>query len=77
MAFSMSATLNFLPLSSSRICLAMAICVSLLILVGQGITAARLTASGKGESDPIAGNDSAADRQQNRRVDVIIANPAP
>jgi flagellar motor protein MotB len=30
---------------------------------------------GKGESDPVAGNDSAAGRQQNRRVEVIISNP--
>jgi outer membrane protein OmpA-like peptidoglycan-associated protein len=44
-------------------------------LVGQGIGAERLTAVGKGESDPVAGNDSASGRQQNRRVAVIIENP--
>jgi outer membrane protein OmpA-like peptidoglycan-associated protein len=44
-------------------------------LVGQGIGAERLTAVGKGESDPVAGNDSATGRQQNRRVAVIIENP--
>lgn len=44
-------------------------------LVGQGIGASRLSASGKGENDPLAGNDSAAGRQQNRRVEVIISNP--
>jgi outer membrane protein OmpA-like peptidoglycan-associated protein len=44
-------------------------------LVGQGIGAERLTAVGKGESDPVAGNDSATGRQQNRRVAVIIQNP--
>jgi outer membrane protein OmpA-like peptidoglycan-associated protein len=44
-------------------------------LTGQGIDAARLSASGKGESDPVAGNDSAAGRQQNRRVEVIISAP--
>ena len=44
-------------------------------LTGQGIGAARLTTAGKGESNPIAGNDSAAGRQQNRRVEVIISNP--
>ena len=38
----------------------------------QGIEAARLDAVGKGEADPVAGNDSAAGRQQNRRVEVII-----
>ena len=44
-------------------------------LTGQGIGASRLTTAGKGKSDPIAGNDSAAGRQQNRRVEVIISNP--
>ena len=46
-------------------------------LAGQGIDAIRISASGKGESDPVSGNDSAAGRQQNRRVEVIISNPAP
>ncbi len=44
-------------------------------LVGQGIAASRITTSGKGESMPIAGNDSASGRQQNRRVEVIITDP--
>jgi outer membrane protein OmpA-like peptidoglycan-associated protein len=44
-------------------------------LVGQGIGSARLVAAGKGESAPVADNDSAAGRQQNRRVEVIINNP--
>ncbi len=44
-------------------------------LVGQGIGAVRLVASGKGEYGPVAGNDSAAGRQQNRRVEVIINTP--
>jgi flagellar motor protein MotB len=35
----------------------------------------RLTASGKGLSNPVAGNDSEGGRQQNRRVEVIIATP--
>ena len=41
----------------------------------QGIDSGRLTASGKGESGPVASNDSASGRQQNRRVEVIISNP--
>jgi hypothetical protein len=45
-------------------------------LAGQGIGSIRLSASGKGQSDPVAGNDSAAGRQQNRRVEVIISNPS-
>ncbi|HXE06709.1 MAG TPA: OmpA family protein [Acidobacteriaceae bacterium] len=44
-------------------------------LVGQGIGTMRLVASGKGESEPVAGNESAAGRQQNRRVEVVINNP--
>jgi outer membrane protein OmpA-like peptidoglycan-associated protein len=44
-------------------------------LAAQGIGSIRLSASGKGESDPVASNDSAAGRQQNRRVEVIISNP--
>ena len=45
-------------------------------LVRQGIDAARVTAMGVGESAPVAGNESATGRQQNRRVEVIISNPA-
>ena len=44
-------------------------------LLEQGIGAIRLTSLGKGESDPVAGNESADGRQQNRRVEVIISNP--
>ncbi len=43
-------------------------------LVSQGISGARLTASGKGKSDPIGDNTSSTGRQQNRRVEVVIAN---
>jgi outer membrane protein OmpA-like peptidoglycan-associated protein len=43
-------------------------------LVGQGVGPMRLTAVGKGETDAVAGNDSAEGRQQNRRVEVIISN---
>jgi outer membrane protein OmpA-like peptidoglycan-associated protein len=45
-------------------------------LAGQGIGSIRLSASGKGKSDPVADNDSASGRQQNRRVEVVISNPA-
>ncbi len=43
-------------------------------LLGQGIEAARVTATGKGERSPIASNDNAGGRQQNRRVEIIISN---
>jgi outer membrane protein OmpA-like peptidoglycan-associated protein len=44
-------------------------------LAAQGIDSTRLWASGMGQSDPVAGDDSGAGRQQNRRVEVIISNP--
>lgn len=44
-------------------------------LIGQGVSAARVNTYGKGESSPVSSNDSAAGRQLNRRVEVIIANP--
>lgn len=42
-------------------------------LVGQGVGSDRLTSTGRGESAPVADNDSAAGRQQNRRVEVVIS----
>jgi outer membrane protein OmpA-like peptidoglycan-associated protein len=44
-------------------------------LVRAGIESGRLSASGMGKNDPVASNDSAIGRQQNRRVAVIINNP--
>lgn len=43
-------------------------------LVGHGVGPNRLDASGLGEGSPVASNDSATGRQQNRRVEVIISN---
>jgi len=42
-------------------------------LVARGVPAARITTSGLGESAPIATNDTAAGRQQNRRVELVIS----
>jgi outer membrane protein OmpA-like peptidoglycan-associated protein len=42
-------------------------------LVGQGVGSARLSSSGRGESAPVGDNESAAGRQQNRRVEVVIS----
>ena len=42
-------------------------------LISHGVPAARIAASGRGESEPIAPNDSDADRQKNRRVEVAIS----
>ena len=41
-------------------------------LVSKGVPANRITASGKGKSDPVADNRTAAGRPKNRRVDVEI-----
>jgi len=43
-------------------------------LLNQGVRSERLVASGKGESSPVAGNDTGDGRQQNRRVEVVISN---
>ena len=45
-------------------------------LAEQGVGAANITAVGMGKSDPVASNDSAAGRQQNRRVDLVVSGEA-
>jgi OmpA-OmpF porin, OOP family len=45
------------------------------ILLLQGVDPTRIVARGYGEEYPVASNDSAAGRQQNRRVEVVIAEP--
>lgn len=45
-------------------------------LVGRGIPADRITMSGLGEKAPVATNDTAAGRQQNRRVELVITQQA-
>jgi len=45
-------------------------------LVTQGVAVGRITTMGAGKGSPVASNDTAAGRQQNRRVEVIISNPA-
>lgn len=41
-------------------------------LASQGIRSTRLQASGRGESEPIADNDTEANMQKNRRVEIAI-----
>ncbi|MCH8960932.1 MAG: OmpA family protein [Bacteroidetes bacterium] len=41
-------------------------------LVTQGVPRDRMTILGKGETEPVASNDTDAGRQQNRRVEVAI-----
>jgi outer membrane protein OmpA-like peptidoglycan-associated protein len=43
-------------------------------LVSAGVAADRITATGLGETNPVATNKTAAGRQQNRRVELIITN---
>jgi len=45
-------------------------------LVGKGVETARLSSAGRGENAPVADNASAAGRQQNRRVEVVISQAA-
>jgi outer membrane protein OmpA-like peptidoglycan-associated protein len=44
-------------------------------LVAKGIPAERVVTVGKGEGQPVASNDNAGGRQQNRRVEIIVSNP--
>jgi outer membrane protein OmpA-like peptidoglycan-associated protein len=41
-------------------------------LVSRGVSRARLRSAGRGETEPVASNDTDAGRQQNRRVEVAI-----
>jgi outer membrane protein OmpA-like peptidoglycan-associated protein len=41
-------------------------------LVGRGVSRARLRGAGRGETEPVAANDTDAGRQKNRRVEVAI-----
>ena len=42
------------------------------ILVGSGVNANRITASGRGEFDPISPNEDAENRKRNRRTEIIL-----
>jgi outer membrane protein OmpA-like peptidoglycan-associated protein len=44
-------------------------------LESRGIPSERLQAVGRGKSAPVAGNDTSAGRQQNRRVELIFSDP--
>lgn len=46
------------------------------MLIAQGVNPARLSAYGYGSTRPTASNETAAGRQQNRRVEIVIAGPA-
>src|ERR1700731_4925527 len=42
-------------------------------LSGQGVNGSTITTQGFGPSQPIASNDTAAGRQQNRRVELVVS----
>jgi outer membrane protein OmpA-like peptidoglycan-associated protein len=44
-------------------------------LVRQGVDPSRIRTTGMGESVPVASNEDAGGRQQNRRVEIIVTNP--
>lgn len=44
-------------------------------LVGKGVDETRITTEGKGESQPLVGNDTESGRAMNRRVEFIIQKP--
>lgn len=44
-------------------------------LIDNGIAVGRVLARGYGKAYPVAGNDTAVGRQQNRRVDIVILHP--
>ena len=46
-------------------------------LVGQGVAAEKIETLGRGESQPIADNDTEEGRAKNRRVDVEVFEAKP
>lgn len=42
-------------------------------LASQGVPADSMTSTGMGKADPVASNDTASGRQQNRRVDMVVS----
>ncbi|WP_052668980.1 OmpA family protein [Nitriliruptor alkaliphilus] len=46
-------------------------------LTDAGVDASRFTVEGRGESDPVAPNDSDANKQRNRRVEILVVGVAP
>ncbi len=45
-------------------------------LVARGLSPVRLSVAGRGSRDPVAGNDSESGRASNRRVELLIGEPA-
>jgi outer membrane protein OmpA-like peptidoglycan-associated protein len=45
-------------------------------LVARGMPAPRIAVAGRGSREPVAGNDDEADRARNRRVEILVGDPA-
>lgn len=46
-------------------------------VVARGVQSSRIAIDGRGSREPIASNDTAANRAKNRRVEIFVAEPAP
>jgi outer membrane protein OmpA-like peptidoglycan-associated protein len=46
-------------------------------LIGRGVASQRIGTEGRGSREPVASNDTAQGRSQNRRVEIYVAEPAP
>ncbi len=46
------------------------------VLASDGVNSQRLTAAGRAYLDPVAGNDTAAGRSRNRRVQIVLPRQA-
>jgi len=47
------------------------------VLIRNGVDPSRITTRGFGATMPVASNDTESGRQQNRRVEVVVLDPAP
>jgi outer membrane protein OmpA-like peptidoglycan-associated protein len=46
-------------------------------LTARGVASTRISIDGRGSREPIAANDTAANKAKNRRVEIFVAEPAP
>jgi outer membrane protein OmpA-like peptidoglycan-associated protein len=46
-------------------------------LIGKGVAAGRFMIEGRGSREPVASNDTPANKAKNRRVEIFVAEPAP
>ncbi len=46
-------------------------------ITARGVAVSRISIDGRGSREPIASNDTVANRAKNRRVEIFVAEPAP